>query len=99
MRLQLLHAHRDASFGAVARDLQHLGFNLLAYGKHIRGLIDAAPGDVADMEQSIHAPDIYKSTVVGEAADCSADDISFLYLCVAALPGGALFFFGNHAAV
>ena len=65
MRLQLLHAERNALLLRV--DLQDLGFDLLAGAKaHRQGLSDAAPGNVGHVQQAIDAANIDEGSVVGQ---------------------------------
>ena len=97
MRLQLLHAQRNAPLLGI--DLEHLGFDLLAHREHVGGLVDAAPGDLADMQQAVHAADVDEGAVVGQAADRAAHGFAFADLGVAAFFHAALFFFGEGAAV
>src|SRR5580700_7130223 len=68
MRLQLLQADGNAALVGISRELEDLYFDLLSYREHIRRLVDAAPGDVAHMQQSGAAAQIDESAVIGEAA-------------------------------
>src|SRR6478752_7103199 len=97
MRQKLLHAERDAALFRI--DLEDARFNFLSDGKNVRGLADAAPGDFRDVQQAVDAADIDERAVIGQAPDGPAHGLAFLDLRVAALFGGALFFFGDHAAV
>ena len=97
MRLQLLHAERNAPLGGI--HLEHLDLDLLAHRQHVGGLVDAAPGNVGDVQQRVHAADIHESAVIGQAADRAVHGLAFLDLGVAAFLGGALFFFEHGAAV
>src|SRR4029077_3630731 len=97
MRLKLLHTQRDAPL--VGINLEHLDFDLLPHGQHVCGFADAAPGNVADVQQAIHFANVDKRPVISQAAYHAAHSFAFPDLRVAALFVGALFFFGNHAAV
>ena len=66
MRLQLFHAKRDAL--PCRLDLQHLRVDLLPHCQYIGWLVDAAPGDVADVQQTVHSADFDERAVVGQAA-------------------------------
>ena len=37
--------------------------------KHVRGMLNAAPGNLPDMQQAVDAAEIDESAIVGEAAD------------------------------
>ncbi len=97
MGLQLLHAERDALAGGF--DLQDLGVDLLADRQDVGGFFYAAPCDVADVEEAVDSTDVDEGSVVGEAAHGAGDDVAFLDLGVAAFFGGAIFFFGDGAAI
>src|SRR5206468_11978780 len=72
--LELLHAERDAlRLGIEANDLNLDG---LADGQRLRRMIDAAPGNVGDMEQPIDAAEIDESAVIGDVLDHAAEDLA-----------------------
>ncbi len=85
MRQKLLHAERDAPL--VGINFEHANFNFLADRKHISGLVDAAPGDVRNMQQAVNAADIHERAVIGQAADGAAHGLAYLNLSVAPLFG------------
>ena len=93
MRLQLLHADGNAPLVRISRNLQHFRFDLLAYGKHVRRFVHAAPGNVTHVQQCIHSAEIDESAVIGETADRAAHGVAFLHLRIAAFVGRALFLF------
>ena len=63
--LKLLEAKRNLlGFGI---DLENADLEFLADGEHVFGLVDAAPGDVADVEQAIDAAEIDEGAVRHEA--------------------------------
>ena len=66
VRQKLFHAHRDTLLFGV--NLEHLGLDLLSNRKHVFRLVYATPGDVADVEQRVHAAYIHKCPIAGEAA-------------------------------
>ena len=49
-------------------DIQDLRFDLLADRQNIGGLVDARPGNIADVQQRVHAADIDESAVISQAA-------------------------------
>src|ERR1700760_4956397 len=51
------------------------------------------------MKQTVYAVDIDKGAIVHQAANGARDDVAFLKLGIAALPGGAVFFFRHGAAI
>ena len=71
---QLLHAERDA-VGFVV-DLDDLDLHLLADVEHLGRMIDAAPGDVGDVQQPVDAAQIDKRAVVGDVLDHAVDDLA-----------------------
>ena len=97
VRLELLEAESDAA--GLGVDLEDLRVDGLAGGEDVGRLGDAVPGDVADVEEAVDAADVDEGAVVVEGADCAGDDVAFAELSVAAVAGGAAFFFGDGAAV
>ena len=97
MRLNLLDADGDAAL--VRLDANDFRFDLLAGRKHVGRLVDAMPGNFADMKQGISAADIDESAVVGQAADFALDDVAFFEFFETALLGGGLLVFGDGAAI
>ena len=95
--LQLLHAQRNAPLLGI--DLEHSGFDLLAHREHVCGFVDAAPGDFAYVQQTVHAAQIDEGAVVGEAADRAAYGFALANLRVATLLYASLFFFGERAPI
>ena len=59
--LKLLEAERDL-FG-LGIDFENADLDLLADGEHVFGLVDAAPRDVADMEQAVDAAEVDECAV------------------------------------
>ena len=97
MRLQLLHAQRNAL--SCRLDLQHLRVNLLSHRQHVGRLVDASPGDIADVQQTIDSADIDERAVVHQAAHRAGDDIALPDLGVAPLLRRTVFLLGDGAAI
>jgi hypothetical protein len=70
--LKLLEAEGDALFLAI--DLEDLDLDLLADAEHFGRMVEAAPGHVRDVEESVHAVEIDERTEVGDVLD-DADDL------------------------
>ena len=45
---------------------------------HLGRVVDAAPGDVGDMQQAVDAAEIDERAVVGDVLDHAVDDLAFL---------------------
>src|SRR5262249_27161716 len=97
--LQLLHPNRDSPLAGIVADLEHSRLNRLPDGEHIRRFADAAPCDIAHVEQRVHAANVDEGAVIGKAADRAADRVTFLDLRVAALFDRLQFFLDNGAAI
>ncbi len=89
--LELLHAERDAVRLVV--DLDDPDLHLLADGQHLGRVVDAAPGDVGDMQQAVDAAEVHERAVVGDVLDGAVDDLAFGEVGddLVALLGAALF--------
>src|SRR6185437_7640028 len=89
--LQLLHAQADA-LGLVV-DLDDLHGDGLTHRQDFGRVGDAAPGDVGDVEQAVHAAQVHEGAVVGDVLDHAFDDLLFLQAGHqrGALLGAALF--------
>src|SRR5271166_1590112 len=72
--LELLHAERDAV--CLVIDLDDLDLHLLADVEHFGRVIDAPPGDVGDVEETVDAAEVYKRPVVGDVLDHAVDDLA-----------------------
>ena len=72
--LQLLHAERDAVRLVVDLDDPHL--DLLADGQDFARMVDAAPGDVSDVQEAVDAAEIDERAIVGEVLDRAVDDLA-----------------------
>src|SRR2546423_2586451 len=71
---QLLHAERDA-VGLVI-DLDDLHLDLLPDVEHLGRVIDAAPGDIGDVEQAVDAAEIDEGAVVRDVLDHAVDHLA-----------------------
>ena len=88
---QLLHAERDAM--RLVIDLDDLHLHRLADGQHLGRMVDAAPGDVGHMQQTVDAAEIDEGAVVGDVLDDAVDDLALFEVGddLMALLGAALF--------
>ena len=89
--LQLLHAQRDAV--ALLVDADDLHLDGLADRQHLGRVVDAAPGDVGDVQQAVDAAEVDERTVIGDVLDHAVDDLAFFELLddLRTLFGAALF--------
>src|SRR3954453_7405855 len=89
--LQLLHAERDAV--RLVIDLDDLDLHLLADVEHLGRVIDAPPGDVGDVQQTIDAAEIDEGAVVGDVLHHAVDDLALFEVLhqLLALFGARLF--------
>ncbi len=74
--LELLHAQADALRLAVEADDLHA--HGLADLQRLARVVDAAPGDVGDMQQPVHAAQVHEGAVVGDVLDHAVEDHAFL---------------------
>ena len=88
---QLLHAERDAVRLVVDLDDPHL--DLLADRQHLGRVVDAAPGDVGDVQQAVDAAEVDERAVVGDVLHRAFDHLAFGEVGddLVALLGAALF--------
>src|SRR6185312_13328981 len=74
--LELLHAEADAlRLGIEADDLHG---HRLADAERFRGMVDAAPGDVGDMQQPVDAAEIDEGAVIGDVLHHALQHLAFL---------------------
>src|SRR6056297_680829 len=87
--LQLLHAEADAM--RVLVDLDDLNLDGLADRQDFRGVIDAAPGHVGDVQKPVDTAQIDEGAVFGDVLDHPIDGIAFRKLAdhLGALLGAA----------
>ena len=74
MSFGLLIPKADAFFFLIKR--KNLNFDLVAGFYNVRGMLDAAPGKIVDMNQSIDSADINKSTEVCQSLYLTCDLIT-----------------------
>jgi hypothetical protein len=74
----LLEAQRDAL--GLGVELQHLDAHVVADLEHLRGVRDAAPRHVRDVQEAVDAAEIDEGAVLGEVLDDTLDDLAFLQL-------------------
>src|SRR5262249_13469120 len=88
---QLLHAERDAVRLVV--DLDDLHLHRLADGEHLGRVIDAAPGDIGNVQEAIDAAEINERTVIGDVLDHAVDHLTLFEVLhqLLALLGTGLF--------
>ena len=56
--------------------LMILTFTVLADIEHLGRMIDAAPGDVGDVQQAVDAAEVDERAVVGDVLDHAVDDLT-----------------------
>src|SRR6201992_2975954 len=88
---QLLHAERNTV--GLGVDLDGLDLHRLADGQHPGRVVDAAPGDIGDVEQAVDAAEINERTVIGDVLDHAVDHLTFFAVLhqFLALLGAGLF--------
>ena len=74
--LELLHAERDALRLGIEADDLHL--DGLADMERLGRMVDAAPGDVGDVQQAVDAAQIDEGAVIGDVLDHAREDLAFL---------------------
>ena len=72
---ELLQAQRDAVLLLV--ELQDLGGDFVADRQHFRRMLDAAPGEVGDVQQAVDAAQVDERAVIGDVLDDALDDRAF----------------------
>src|SRR6056297_813217 len=89
--LQLLHAEADAM--RVLVDLDDLNLDGLADREDFRGVIDAAPGHVGDVQKAVDTAEIHEGPVFGDVLDHTIDRLALGQLGddLGALFGAAFF--------
>ena len=98
----LLDAERDAILLLV--EFQYLGFDLIAHGQYFGRMLDSAPCQIGDMQQTVDTAQVHECTVVGDVLDHSLDDRAFLEILYDRFAVGARTRFqhrasGNHHIV
>ena len=85
---QLLESQRNAVLLVV--ELEHLRREFVADGQHLGGMLDAAPRQIGDVQQSVDPAQIYECAVVGDVLDDALDHHAFLQRLEQLLPVLAL---------
>ena len=93
---ELLHAQRNAVFLLV--ELEYLGFDFVADRQHFRRMLDAAPGEIGDVQQAVDAAQVHERAVIGDVLDDALDHCAFLQAGEQRLALGALRRFQHCAA-
>ncbi len=93
---QLFQAERNALTLAV--ELENAYIDLLADLDDFRGMLDALPRHVRDVEQAVDAAQVDECAVVGEVLDDALDGGSFLQVVEQRGALGAVFLFDDRAA-
>src|SRR5690606_38745901 len=73
---QLLQTQGDAV--ALAVELQHLDVDFVANVDDFGRMLDALPGHVGNVQQTIYAAQVNERTVIGEVLDDTFDNLAFL---------------------
>ena len=73
---ELLHAERDAL--GLGVEANHLDLDGLPDIQRFRGVVDAPPGDVGDVQQPIDPTQIDKGAVIGDVLDDTVQDLALL---------------------
>ena len=84
--LELLHAEADAL--GLRIDLDDLYFDVLTDGENIGRLVDALPGYVGNVQQTVDAAKVNECTIIGDVLDDALDNLAF---CKVLDQFGALF--------
>ena len=74
----LLEAEGNAFFLLI--ELENHDLDLVANGEHLRGVIDAAPRHVGDVQQAVDPAEVDEHAVLGDVLDDSLDEVPFLHL-------------------
>ncbi len=96
-RLKLLEAKRKLLRFRI--DLEDAHLDLLADGEHVFRFVDAAPRDVADVEEAIDAAEVNECAVGHKAADCTFEHVAGLHGGEASFLRCAGLFFEDNAAI
>src|SRR6267378_3645332 len=78
---------------AIAIELEDLDLHRVAYLKKLGRILEASPGHIGDMQQSVNAAEIDERAIVGQILNLPFNDNLFFYLiqCVIFSTGIALF--------
>ena len=78
MRAELLQTEGDAALLVVEVEDDHI--ELLVELHHLVGIVHAAPREVCDVDQSVHATKVYEHAVVGDILHGTLEDLTLLEL-------------------
>ena len=78
MRAELLQTEGDAALLVVEVEDNHI--DLLVELHHLVGIVHAAPREVCDVDQSVHATQVYEHAVVGDILHGTLEDLTLLEL-------------------
>ena len=93
---QLLEAQSDAL--AVAVDPQHHDLDLLVHLHHLGRMVDAPPGHVGDVQQTVDAAQVHEDPEVGDVLDHAGADLLLRDLLEQVLLEALAFLFQELAA-
>ena len=75
---ELLHAKRNTL--ALAIELEDLDVDFLTNVHNLGRMLDALPGHIGDVQQTVDATEIDERAVIGEVLDDALDRVAFLQL-------------------
>ena len=96
VRAELLEAERNAI--ALAVELEHFDFELLADADDLGRMLDALPRHVGDVQQAVDAAQVDERAVVGEVLDDALEHRAFLEVLEQRLAFGAVLGLDDRAA-
>ena len=78
MRSELLQTEGDAALLVVEVEDNHI--DLLVEFNHLVGIVNTAPRQVCDMDESVNTTEVNKYTVRGDILNCTLEDLTLLKL-------------------
>src|SRR5215469_446336 len=96
IRNKLLSPERNAHFLFIK--LEDLDLDFFSRFHGLRGMLDAAPNEVADMEKAVQSAQVHENTVVGNVFYFAGDDSAFAQSFRERAALLLLLFFQNRAA-
>ena len=73
-------AQREADAGELGVELDDLDPDLVPDTQHVRHVVDAVPGELADVDETIGAAEVDEGTVAGQPAHLAGDHVADLEL-------------------
>ena len=73
-------AQREADAGELGVELDDLDPDLVPDTQHVRHVVDAVPGQLADVDQTVGAAEVDEGTVAGQTAHLAGDHVADLEL-------------------